>query len=179
MHLILLDTGLAAGRLELEITEGVIFDEPARALSTLRRLKALGVKISMDDFGTGYASMSSLQSFPFDKIKIDQSFISGVETNPQSAAIVRSIIGLGNSLGIIAEGVETEGERAFLRREGCREIQGFPDRAPGPHPDLRRADQRLQGPPVPSKSRLTCPNAARSRRTSCDACCALRVARAH
>lgn len=127
VHLILLDTGLAAGRLELEITEGVIFDEPARALSTLRRLKALGVKISMDDFGTGYASMSSLQSFPFDKIKIDQSFISGVETNPQSAAIVRSIIGLGNSLGIpvIAEGVETEGERAFLRREGCREIQGF------------------------------------------------------
>jgi len=127
VHLILLDTGLAASRLELEITEGVIFDEPSRALSTLRRLKSLGVKIAMDDFGTGYASMSSLQSFPFDKIKIDQSFISGVEANPQSAAIVRSIIGLGNSLGIpvIAEGVETDGERAFLRREGCREIQGF------------------------------------------------------
>ena len=71
--------------------------------------------------------MSSLQSFPFDKIKIDQSFIAGVEANPQAAAIVRSIIGLGNSLEIpvIAEGVETEGERAFLRREGCREIQGF------------------------------------------------------
>jgi len=127
VHLILLDTGLPAARLELEITEGVIFDEPARALSTLRRLKALGVKIAMDDFGTGYASMSSLQSFPFDKIKIDQSFIAGVEANPQAAAIVRSIIGLGNSLEIpvIAEGVETEGERAFLRREGCREIQGF------------------------------------------------------
>jgi len=127
VHLILLDTGLAAGRLELEITEGVIFDEPARALSTLRKLKALGVKIAMDDFGSGYASMSSLQSFPFDKIKIDQSFVSGVETNAQSAAIVRSIIGLGNALDIpvIAEGVETEGERAFLRREGCREIQGF------------------------------------------------------
>jgi diguanylate cyclase (GGDEF)-like protein len=127
VHLILLDTGLPAGRLELEITEGVIFDEPTRALSVLRRLKGLGVKIAMDDFGTGYASMSSLQSFPFDKIKIDQSFVSGVETNPQSQAIVRSIIGLGNSLGIpvIAEGVETEGERAFLRREGCREVQGF------------------------------------------------------
>ncbi len=127
VHLILLDTGLAAGRLELEITEGVIFDEPSRAISTLRRLKSLGVKIAMDDFGTGYASMSSLQSFPFDKIKIDQSFVSGVKANPQSAAIVRSIIGLGNALEIpvIAEGVETEGERAFLRREGCRQIQGY------------------------------------------------------
>jgi diguanylate cyclase (GGDEF)-like protein len=127
VHVILLDTGLPAARLELEITEGVIFDDPSRALSTLRRLKGLGVKIAMDDFGTGYASMSSLQSFPFDKIKIDQSFVSGVDANPQSAAIVRSIIGLGNALDIpvIAEGVETEGERTFLRREGCAEIQGF------------------------------------------------------
>ena len=127
VHLILLETGLAPGRLELEITEGVIFDDPARALSILRRLKALGVKIAMDDFGTGYASMSSLQSFPFDKIKIDRSFVTGVETDPQSAAIVRSIIGLGDALKmpVIAEGVETEGERAFLRREGCDEIQGF------------------------------------------------------
>jgi EAL domain-containing protein (putative c-di-GMP-specific phosphodiesterase class I) len=127
VHLVLLETGLSPGRLELEITEGVIFDDPARALSILRRLKALGVKIAMDDFGTGYASMSSLQSFPFDKIKIDRTFVSGVEFNSQSAAIVRSIIGLGTALQIpvIAEGVETEGECAFLRQEGCGEIQGF------------------------------------------------------
>ena len=133
--------GAAGGRLELEITEGVIFDDPSRALSILRRLKALGVKIAMDDFGTGYASMSSLQSFPFDKIKIDQSFVAGVDANPQSAAIVRSIIGLGNALDIpvIAEGVETEGERTFLRREGCAEIQGFLIGA-RPHRDVRRAD---------------------------------------
>jgi diguanylate cyclase (GGDEF)-like protein len=127
VHVILLETGLNPGRLELEITEGVLFADPARALSTLRRLKALGVKIAMDDFGTGYASMSSLQSFPFDKIKIDRSFITGVEANAQSAAIVRSIIGLGSALKIpvIAEGVETEGERSFLWQEGCAEIQGF------------------------------------------------------
>ncbi len=127
LHLILIETGLSPTRLELEITEGVIFDDPSRALSILRRLKSLGVKVAMDDFGTGYASMSSLRSFPFDKIKIDQSFISGVESNPPSAAIVRSIIGLGKALDIpvIAEGVETEGERAFLMREGCAEIQGF------------------------------------------------------
>ena len=116
VHLILLETGLPPGRLELEITEGVIFDDPSRALSILRRLKSLGVKIAMDDFGTGYASLSSLQSFPFDKIKIDRSFVSGVEANAQSAAIVRSVIGLGKALEIpvIAEGVETEGERSFL-----------------------------------------------------------------
>ncbi len=134
MHLILIETGLPPGRLELEITEGVIFDDPGRALSVLRRLKALGVKIAMDDFGTGYASMSSLRSFPFDKIKIDQSFIAGVENNPPSAAIVRSIIGLGKALGIpvIAEGVETEGERMFLASEGCDEIQGYLIGRPAP-----------------------------------------------
>jgi diguanylate cyclase (GGDEF)-like protein len=127
VHIILLETGLSPGRLELEITEGVMFDDPARALSILRRLKGLGVKIAMDDFGTGYASMSSLRSFPFDKIKIDRSFVSGLETNPQSAAIVRSIIGLGEALKVpvIAEGVETEGERSILWMEGCTEIQGF------------------------------------------------------
>ena len=127
VHLTLLETGLTPNRLELEITEGVIFDDPSRALSILRRLKSLGVKIAMDDFGTGYASMSSLQSFPFDKIKIDQSFVAGVENNAQSAVIVRSILGLGKALDIpvIAEGVETEGERLFLIREGCEEIQGY------------------------------------------------------
>jgi EAL domain-containing protein (putative c-di-GMP-specific phosphodiesterase class I) len=127
VQLALLDTGLSPDRLELEITEGVIFDDPSRALSVLRRLKSLGVKIAMDDFGTGYASMSSLQSFPFDKIKIDRSFVSSIETNAQSAVIVRSIIGLGEALRIpvIAEGVETEAERSILWQEGCTEIQGF------------------------------------------------------
>jgi EAL domain-containing protein (putative c-di-GMP-specific phosphodiesterase class I) len=81
----------------------------------------------MDDFGTGYSSLSSLQSFPFDNIKIDRSFISGVDSNQQSAAIVRAVIGLGNAIHmpVIAEGVETESEREFLMQEGCREIQGY------------------------------------------------------
>ena len=81
----------------------------------------------MDDFGTGYASLSSLQSFPFDKIKIDRSFVSGVDSNQQSAAIVRAVIGLSNALHmpVIAEGVETESERRFLMREGCGEVQGY------------------------------------------------------
>jgi diguanylate cyclase (GGDEF)-like protein len=128
------DTGLAAERLELEITEGVLINDPSRALAILRRLKLLGVKIVMDDFGTGYASLSSLQSFPFDKIKIDRTFVSGVESSPQSAEIVRAVLGLGRALNIpvIAEGVETEGERIFLRLGGCKEMQGFLIGRPGP-----------------------------------------------
>ncbi len=127
VHSILLETGLAPARLELEITEGVLIGDPPRALSILRRLKLLGVKIAMDDFGTGYASLSSLQSFPFDKIKIDRTFVSGVDANGQSQAIVRAVLGLGKALNIpvIAEGVETEGERLLLMREGCTEIQGY------------------------------------------------------
>ena len=134
VHQILLDTGLAPGRLELEITEGVLIGDPSRALSILRRLKILGAKIAMDDFGTGYASLSSLQSFPFDKIKIDRTFIAGVDSDPQSSAIVRAIIGLGKALRIpvIAEGVETEAERAVLVRKGCQEIQGYLVGRPGP-----------------------------------------------
>ena len=127
VHSVLLETGLEPGRLELEITEGVLINDPPRALSILRRLKLLGVKIAMDDFGTGYASLSSLQSFPFDKIKIDRTFVAGVDHNLQSQAIVRAVIGLGKALKVpvIAEGVETQGERVFLLREGCAEIQGF------------------------------------------------------
>jgi EAL domain-containing protein (putative c-di-GMP-specific phosphodiesterase class I) len=127
VHSVLLESGLAAERLELEITEGVVINDSSRALSILRRLKTLGVKITMDDFGTGYSSLSSLQSFPFDKIKIDRTFVSGVDSNQQSAAIVRAVIGLSNALHmpVIAEGVETESERKFLMNEGCREIQGY------------------------------------------------------
>lgn len=127
VHSILYETGLAPGRLELEITEGVLIRDPATALSILRRLKSWGVKIAMDDFGTGYASLASLQSFPFDKIKIDRSFVSGVHSNGQSAAIVRTVLSLGAALNIpvIAEGVETRDERLFLMDEGCLEIQGY------------------------------------------------------
>jgi diguanylate cyclase (GGDEF)-like protein len=127
VHQILLETGLRPERLELEITEGVLIDDFARALATLRRLKALGVRVAMDDFGTGYSSLSYLQSFPFDKIKIDKSFIADVDRNPQSAAIVRSVIGLANGLGVpvVAEGVETAEQLAFLMVEGCQEVQGY------------------------------------------------------
>ncbi len=127
VHAVLLETGLAACRLELEITEGVLIGDFSRALSILRRLKALGVRIAMDDFGTGYSSLSYLQSFPFDKIKIDRSFVSNLDRSSQSAAIIRAVIGLGRGLAlpVIAEGVETAEQLAFLTNESCDEVQGY------------------------------------------------------
>lgn len=127
VHSILLETGLAANRLELEITEGVLIDDFSRAVSILRRLKSLGVQIALDDFGKGYSSLSYLQKFPFDKIKIDRSFIADLGTNQQSIAIVRAVIGLGRSLNIpiLAEGVETNAQHEFLAEEGCNEVQGY------------------------------------------------------
>ena len=126
VHSVLLDTGLSPDRLELEITEGVLINDFDHALSILRRLKTLGVRIAMDDFGTGYSSLSYLQSFPFDKIKIDQSFIRNIGQS-QSAAIIRAVIGLGRGLDlpVIAEGVESEDQLAFLAQEMCDQVQGY------------------------------------------------------
>jgi diguanylate cyclase (GGDEF)-like protein/PAS domain S-box-containing protein len=140
VHSVLLETGLAPGRLELEITEGLLVEDCARGLSILRRLKSLGVRIAMDDFGTGYSSLSYLQSFPFDKIKIDQSFISNVKSNPQSAAIVRAVIGLahGLNLPVLAEGVETKAQLDFLVAESCNEVQGY--LMGRPHPILEYSE---------------------------------------
>jgi len=140
VHSVLLETGLAPGRLELEITESLLVEDFARGLAILRRLKSLGVRIAMDDFGTGYSSLSYLQSFPFDKIKIDQSFISNVKSNPQSAAIVRAVIGLahGLNLPVLAEGVETKAQLDFLVAESCNEVQGY--LMGRPHPILEYSE---------------------------------------
>jgi diguanylate cyclase (GGDEF)-like protein/PAS domain S-box-containing protein len=127
VHSILLETGLSPGRLELEITEGVLIEDFDRGLALLRRLKALGVRISMDDFGSGYSSLTYLQAFPFDKIKIDRAFVMNLGRTPQSAAIVRAVIGLGQGLhvSIVAEGVETQEQLDFLADEGCDVVQGY------------------------------------------------------
>ncbi|MFC5554718.1 putative bifunctional diguanylate cyclase/phosphodiesterase [Methylobacterium iners] len=120
-------SGLAAGRLELEITESVLLDDTATSLETLHQLRRTGLRISMDDFGTGYSSISYLRRFPFDKIKIDRSFVRDAATSPDARAIMRAIIILGTSLGIatLVEGIETEEQLAIVRAEGCREMQGF------------------------------------------------------
>jgi diguanylate cyclase (GGDEF)-like protein len=121
------DSGLAPHRLELEVTESVMLRDRESALNILHRLKMLGVHIVMDDFGTGYSSLSNLQAFPFDKIKIDRSFVSQLTREDSARSILRAIIGLGRSLElpVVAEGVETEAQRKIISDEGCPQAQGF------------------------------------------------------
>ncbi|MCA0356951.1 MAG: EAL domain-containing protein [Proteobacteria bacterium] len=134
VHEVLITTGLSPSRLELEITESALFKDYQRALDNLRRLKALGVRIAMDDFGTGFSSLSTLQSFPFDKIKIDKSFVENIHRHDRATVIVRAVLGLGRSLEIpvVAEGVETEEQILFLRGEDCAELQGYAIGRPTP-----------------------------------------------
>src|SRR5262249_25202484 len=127
-------SGLAPQRLELEITETVLLQNSDATLATLHELPAKGLGISLDDFGTGYSSLSYLRSFPFDKIKIDRSFVSELPTRQDSMAIIRAVTGLGRSLGIVttAEGVENDAQLELLRREGCTQVQGYLFSAPRP-----------------------------------------------
>jgi diguanylate cyclase len=124
---VLKETGLAPSRLELELTESTIFADRERSLTVLQQIKALGVSLALDDFGTGYSSLDTLRSFPFDKIKLDQSFVRETESSRQATAIVRAVLALGKSLGIpvLAEGIETPDQLALLAGEGCDEVQGF------------------------------------------------------
>jgi diguanylate cyclase (GGDEF)-like protein len=137
----LADTGLRPNRLELEITESVLLIDSKATLAILHQLRDMGVKLSMDDFGTGYSSLSYLLSFPFDKIKIDRSFVQDSSNSAGARAIVKAVIGLGQSLGmsITAEGVETANHLALVREHGCTEVQGFLFSKPLPEtaiPDL-------------------------------------------
>jgi diguanylate cyclase (GGDEF)-like protein len=127
VKMVLDESGLAPSRLELEVTETAIISDRKRALTVLNAIKALGVSIAIDDFGTGYSSLDTLRSFPFDKIKLDRSFMVEVERDDQAKAIVRAILALGKSLSIpvLAEGVETAEQMDVLRAEGCTEAQGF------------------------------------------------------
>jgi diguanylate cyclase (GGDEF)-like protein/PAS domain S-box-containing protein len=136
----LAQSGLPAHRLELEITESVLLQNSEATLLTLHALRGNGVRISLDDFGTGYSSLSYLRSFPFDKIKIDRSFVEDVTSREDSLAIVRAVAGLGRSLGIAttAEGVETIAQLDVLRREGCTQAQGYLFSKPCPVAEVRR-----------------------------------------
>jgi diguanylate cyclase (GGDEF)-like protein/PAS domain S-box-containing protein len=134
------DSGLAPHRLELEVTESVLIQQPDAAARLLDELKGLGVRVAMDDFGTGYSSLSYLQRFHFDKIKVDRSFIGAIGKEPTAKAIVRAVINLADSLGMLtcAEGVETDEQLSALRREGCSEVQGYLFGRPMPAADFER-----------------------------------------
>jgi len=131
---LLAETNLAPHRLELEITERLFMEESEKTLSTLHRLKELGVRISMDDFGTGYSSLSYLRSFPFDKIKVDRTFVSDLAAGTEHVVIVQAVVSIARALGMTttAEGVETRGQQEFLAALGCDEAQGYLFSAPVP-----------------------------------------------
>ncbi|NGM36654.1 EAL domain-containing protein [Methylobacterium sp. DB0501] len=144
----LANAGLPAARLEIEITEGVLLQDNEKTLHTLHRLRDLGVRVSMDDFGTGYSSLSYLRAFPFDKIKIDRSFVTDMGTKADGEAIIRAIAGLGRSLGMttVAEGVETAEQLRRIRAEGCTDVQGYLISKPLAADDLLRL---LSAPATP------------------------------
>jgi len=127
VHRILENTGFPANRLELEITESALVGDLAFAATLLGQLKALGVSLALDDFGTGYSSLRHLRALPFDKLKIDASFVGAMESDGESGKIVAAVVGLGHSLGLttVAEGVETPETAALLKRLGCDIGQGW------------------------------------------------------
>jgi diguanylate cyclase (GGDEF)-like protein len=140
---------LSPVRLEVEITESVLMQDNETTLDVLHQLRDLGVRISMDDFGTGYSSLSYLRRFPFDKIKIDQSFVRDLALNGDSLSIVRAVTGLGSSLGMVttAEGVETAEQLKVLRAEGCTEVQGYVFSPPQPAREVEKLLQKFGGKP--------------------------------
>jgi EAL domain-containing protein (putative c-di-GMP-specific phosphodiesterase class I) len=157
--------GLSPHRLELEITESVLLENSASVTATLDQLNALGVRISMDDFGTGYSSLSYLQKFPFDKIKIDRSFIASLGQGEEGVAIVRAIAGLGKSLGITttAEGVETEEQLESILAQGCDEVQGYYFSAPRPAREIATFLQLWRSEAPADDACLEAPTAARGK----------------
>ena len=146
----LADSGLDAGRLEIEITESLLLRDTGAVMATLAALHAMGVRLVLDDFGTGYASLSQLSRFRFDKIKIDRSFISPIDSSLENSAIVRSIAALGVSLGIptTAEGVETARQLEQIKADGCTCVQGYLFSRPVPSADVQNLLVRLHHSPV-------------------------------
>ena len=140
LRTVLAETGMPASRVVLEVTEGVLIDNPEETQLKLEALRALGLSTALDDFGTGYSSLNYLQKFPFDRLKIDRSFVASLGTTGNAGAIVQSIVTLGHALGmkVLAEGVETNEQRVLLRLAGCDEMQGFLFAKPCPADNIDR-----------------------------------------
>jgi diguanylate cyclase (GGDEF)-like protein len=143
------ETGIDASRVVLEMTEGILIDDPEVTQARLERLHALGVGIALDDFGTGYSSLSYLQKFPFQRLKIDRAFVASLGTAGNAGAMIQSIVTLGHALGmkVLAEGIETDEQRVLLRLAGCDEMQGFLFAKPAPAASI----DALLAPPTPAR----------------------------
>jgi diguanylate cyclase (GGDEF)-like protein len=138
---IIRQTAIEPARVVLEVTEGVLIDDPQEAQARLQALRALGVRLALDDFGTGYSSLNYLQKFPFDRLKIDRSFVASLGVSGNTGAIIQSIVTLGHALGmkVLAEGVERDEQQVLLRLAGCDEMQGYLFARPGPAAEIDRA----------------------------------------
>ncbi|MGI8525234.1 MAG: putative bifunctional diguanylate cyclase/phosphodiesterase [Pseudolabrys sp.] len=150
---VLAETGVPPSRLMLEITEGVLIDNPDEMVKRIQDLRGLGVRIALDDFGSGYSSLGYLQRFPFDKLKIDRSFVAPLGKSPNGSVILQAIVALGRALGVtvLVEGVETEQQRVLLRLAGCDEMQGYLFARPAPAKAIDRLlAQRKPGPHRPA-----------------------------
>jgi len=143
----LVEYGISPSRLEIEVTETALIHDLTRALHNLRQIKGFGIAVAMDDFGIGYSSMSMLSSFPFDRIKIDGSFIQQVSNNARAGAIFKAVVGLGAALKVpvLAEGVETAEQLQFALESGCQELQGFHFGRPVPQARLLAMCEELIG----------------------------------
>jgi EAL domain-containing protein (putative c-di-GMP-specific phosphodiesterase class I) len=152
-------SGLEPSRLELEITESVLLQDNPATLEVLQGLRRAGVRIALDDFGTGYSSLSYLRHYPFDKIKIDRSFVSEIETRPDCAAIVDSIATLARTLGMTttAEGIETEEQLRLVRAAGCTEGQGYYFGRPMPLSEMTLSTTPAPTPSAGPEGRTPCP----------------------
>jgi diguanylate cyclase (GGDEF)-like protein len=148
---VLAESGIAPSRVVLEVTEGILIDDPQEAQARLEALQALGVSLALDDFGTGYSSLSYLQKFPFDRLKIDRAFVASLGASANAGAIIHSIVTLGHALGmkVLAEGVETDEQRVLLRLAGCDEMQGFLFAKPMP---ATKIDRMLAGEPASAQA---------------------------
>jgi EAL domain-containing protein (putative c-di-GMP-specific phosphodiesterase class I) len=147
---VLREHALPSSLLEIEVTESILMHDPELSLANAKRLAELGVKLSIDDFGTGYSSLSYLKRLPIASLKIDQSFVRDIATDPDDAAIITAIIAMAHSLNlrVVAEGVETEAQRAFLKAHACDEFQGFLFGHPVGAAEFARAMTRLQPEPI-------------------------------
>jgi diguanylate cyclase (GGDEF)-like protein len=142
---IMAETGIASSRVVLEVTEGVLIDNPLEAQERLEALRGLGVSLALDDFGTGYSSLNYLQKFPFDRLKIDRAFVASLGSSGNTGTIIQSIVALGHALGmkVLAEGVENDEQRVLLRLAGCDEMQGYLFARPGSAAEIDKALARL------------------------------------
>jgi diguanylate cyclase (GGDEF)-like protein len=142
---IMAETGIASSRVVLEVTEGVLIDNPKEAQERLEALRGLGVSLALDDFGTGYSSLNYLQKFPFDRLKIDRAFVASLGSPGNPGTIIQSIVALGHALGmkVLAEGVENDEQRVLLRLAGCDEMQGYLFARPGSAAEIDKALARL------------------------------------